>query len=102
VARFNAGTGAYIDRLSVGAGVGSVLALDPSGNIYLYQYYEGYLFARYAPPASPGGQYTLLTRFGSSGDGDGELRDIQSLSITPDGRFLIGDSRRRQIVILVP
>lgn len=101
VARFNAATGAYLDRLDTGS-VGNLLAVDPAGNIYVYQYYDGYLFAKYAPPASPGGQYTLLLRFGSSGDGDGELRDVQCLSITADGRFIIGDAFRRQLVILVP
>jgi hypothetical protein len=102
VHRFVAATGQHLDSLSPGYGMGAALAVDPNGHIYVYHGDDGFLLERWAPPASPGGAYSLVDRFLSWGDGDGEVRDVSWLTISPDGRYFVCDRGRQQIVILAP
>ncbi|MCC7478693.1 hypothetical protein IT575_09590 [bacterium] len=102
ILRMDAATGAFLDSHSFGFAVGSVLACDPAGFVYVYYFSPQGLLHKYRPSDAPGGDWELVCDFALSGDGDGELRSVGGLSISADGRFMIGDRVRRQVVILAP
>lgn len=102
VLRFNLQTGAYIDKLeSPGTeSWGDALTVDAAGYVYIYG--GTFLFSKYATPATPEGEYRLVSNFGFWGDGDGQVRDISDIQMGPEGRFFICDDERRQLVVLAP
>ena len=102
VLRFNLASGAYIDTLeSPGTeSWGDALTVDAAGYVYIYG--GKFLFSKYATPATPEGEYQLVSSFGFWGDGDGQLRDISDIQMGPAGRFFVSDDERRQLVVLAP
>ncbi len=102
ILRLNADTGALIDSWVPGFGLGGVLALDPAGYVYVYYWDSDGLMHKLKPPAQAGGEWQYMCGLAPYGDGDGNVRNIYGITISPDGRYLIGDRDRRQVVILAP
>jgi sugar lactone lactonase YvrE len=102
ILRFNVDTGEYLDALEFGFGVGGILACDPAGYVYVYYWGSEGLLHKYDPPPGANQPWPYMCGLAPYGDGDGNVRNVQSLTISPDGRYLIGDRDRRQVVILTP
>jgi hypothetical protein len=102
VLRLSLSSGALLDQWSPGFGLsGGILAVDPAGDICVH-YWGQTLLHRIRPSLTPGGAWLAVSDFLPYGDGEGAARGVNSLCITPDGRYVVCDGVRQQLIILKP
>jgi len=94
-------TGEYLGLLGQDASGGSALtfnlpydiAKSPDGNFYIIEYGGGRL-----TKVSPAGD--LLGRYGTTGSGQGEFATPWGLTIDPQNRAFVADTKNRRLVVL--